>query len=94
MADISTAPDAGYSPPISIDLTLHGERYEVASVGPDRLYLQQPAIAPPGHGVVRVTVDGRSTFYQVDLFAGLDASARRQSLRLIVSPSDAVAGQK
>ncbi len=90
MTDTPTPSDAGYSPPISIDLTLHGERYEVASVGPDRLYLSEPAHAPPGRGVVRLTVDGRSTFTHVELFAGLDPTTRRQPMRLVGTPSDAV----
>jgi hypothetical protein len=90
MADTPTTSDTGYSPPISIDLTLHGQRYEVASVGPDRLYLSEPANAPPGRGVVRLTVDGRSTFTHVELPDGLDPSNRKQAMRLVGTPSDAV----
>ena len=90
MSDTPTQSDTGYSPPISIDLTLHGERYEVAAVGPDRLYLTEPVHALAGRGVVRLTVDGRSTFTHVDLFAGLDPTVRKQPMRLLGAPSDAV----
>ena len=81
MQSTPTLPDAGYSPPLTIDLTLHGEQYEVAAIGPDAVTLRHPRTAPPGHGVVCVSIDGRPILYHVDLFDGIDPDRKKQAFR-------------
>jgi hypothetical protein len=75
--------DAGYAPPLVIVLTLHGEDYNVASTGPDRLSLRDARNAEPGRGVVRFDIDGNLIRYDVDLFEGIDPSRADQKFRLI-----------
>lgn len=76
-----TSVESGYSPPLTIDLTMHGERYDVASIGPDSLTLRNPRIARPGHAVVRITIDGRPIIHHIDLFDGIDPARRKQTFR-------------
>jgi hypothetical protein len=73
--------DAGYSPAISIELVLHGERYEVASLSPGRLLLRDARIAPPGRGIVTVSVAGNPTRFLVDLTDGILPDQKAQSFR-------------
>jgi hypothetical protein len=67
----------GYSADLEISLIIEGNRYRVAKLGPDYLILADAQEIRPGDsGKVVITVDGRSTAYEVVLFRG--ASAGRQ----------------
>jgi hypothetical protein len=58
-------------------LQVGGRQWLVAQMGPDFLILTEPSIAPPGQGVVTLTVDGRSEEIPVLLPHGMCASSRR-----------------
>ena len=73
--------ESGYSPPLTITLTLHGEQYDVAAIGPDALTLRHPHAARPGSAVVRVSIDRRPILYHIDLFDGIDPARPKQAFR-------------
>ncbi len=82
---------AGYSPPIKIELLLHGESFNVASVGSKWAILRNAHPAKPGSGVVRIDVDGNVAEYKVDLFNGIDPKQERQPFVLLGVQSEAAA---
>ena len=75
------ASESGYSPPLTITLTLHGDDYDVAAIGLDSLTLRHPRPAAPGPAIVRVSIDGRPIVYHIDLFDGIDPTRRKQAFR-------------
>ena len=87
----SPTPDAGYSPPISIELLLHGERFEVSSLGDGQLSLRSARAMKPGRGTVRVIVDSRVTTYQIEMHGGIDPAVRNQSFQLLSAGKEAAA---
>jgi hypothetical protein len=78
MNHLPTAPRADYSPDISIELLVHGERFNVASLGPRNLALRDARPMAPGVGIVRLVVDGQVTVIHVDLRTGIDPSRPTQ----------------
>jgi hypothetical protein len=83
--------DSGYSPPISIELHLHGERFNVASVGPDNAILRDARPMQSGTGVIHFDVDGSVVLYQVNLFNGIDPQVDEQPFVLISVQSEVAA---
>jgi hypothetical protein len=73
---------AGYSPDISAELLIHGERLNVAAFGPRGFVLRSAKFLPPGEGTIRMQVDGRQTIYRVQFPEGIDPSRNRQPYRL------------
>ena len=82
---------AGYSPDISIELELHGERFNVAATGSEYLRLRNPRPMPPGRGTLRMTVNGNVTAKQVELPQGIDADQKMQSYKLAEQTEGAAA---
>jgi hypothetical protein len=83
--------DAGYSPSITIELHLHGERFNVASTGPDRVILRDARPMNAGTGVIQFTVDGKVTNYSVKLLSGIDPSREHQPISILGVQSEAAA---
>ena len=83
--------DAGYSPPICIQLFLHGQRIEVAAAGRSGIRLRNPHFAPPGAGVIRLDIDGRCTTYHVDLPLGLKHENSIHPIVVLSTAAEAVA---
>ncbi len=83
--------DSGYSPPISITLTLQGEHYNVASLDSGRVRLRDARPAEPGQGVIRLEVDGRITLFHVDLTEGIDPARQYQSYHRVAVAEGAAA---
>lgn len=81
----------GYSPEISAELLIHGERFNVGSLGPDELIVRAPRPIKPGPGTVRLTVDGRVTLYHIDLFNGIDPTRVDQPYKLLSTFEEAAA---
>ena len=77
---------SGYSPPISMELQVGDERFEVASLGGEKLIVSDARLLPPTTGIVRVIVDGQVTVYHVELPNGIIPEARHQLIR-VVRPS-------
>ena len=88
MSSRSPQPDAAYSPDLSAELTLHGERFAVAALGPDDVVVRSPRPVPAGRGTVRMVVDGQPTVYHVDLWLGIDPARREQAYRLIATDAN------
>ena len=84
-------PDTAYSPDLSAELTLHGERFAVAALGPDELVVRSARPVTAGHGTVRMVIDGQPTVYHVDLWLGIDPDRREQAYRMIGTDVNATA---
>ena len=91
MDALPTSSAAGYSPSISAELTLHGERFKVAALGPDGVVLRSARPCDPGTGVIRVDVDGRVTLYHFDFTHGIDPARREQPVTLLRTIEEAAA---
>jgi hypothetical protein len=90
--DIETpSSDAGYSPPIRIQLYLHGNCIELATVGRSGIRLRNPHFAPPGAGVIRLDIDGRCTTYHVELPLGLKHENTIHPIIVLSTAAEAVA---
>jgi hypothetical protein len=87
----ATQPDSGYSPPITIELHLNGETFNVASSGPERLILRNPRAAAAGNGIVRFIVDGKVTDYRVNVPSGIDPGRTHQPVSNVEMQSEAAA---
>jgi hypothetical protein len=83
--------DAGYSPPLDMELILHDERFEVSSLGPGQLSLRSARTSSPGRGIVRLVIDGRTTLFHVEMFEGIDPARQDQSFRTLEVVQEAVA---
>ena len=81
--------DTAYSPDLSAELMLHGERFAVAALGPEDVVVRSPRVVAAGHGTVRMVVDGQPTIYEVDLWLGIDPTRREQAYRLIATDANA-----
>ena len=91
MSDSLNRPGSDYSPDISIELLIHGERFSVASLGPGFMIVRQSRPVPPGPGTVTLTVNKRVTIFHITLSAGIDPSQRRQSYQLLSTVEEAAA---
>ena len=83
MSSRSPQPEPAYSPDLSAELSLHGERFAVAALGPAGVVVRSPRAVAAGCGTIHMVVDGQPTVYHVDLFDGIDPSRREQAYRLI-----------
>jgi len=72
-----------YSPFIAMELELHGERFDVAAIGPESLRLRNARPMPPGQGTVRLTVKDNVTILVIDLYHGIAVDQTRQVYTLI-----------
>jgi hypothetical protein len=79
--------DVTYSPSISMELDLHGRRFNVSAIGPEFITIRTGEAAAAGQGIVTMWVDGKSTVYQVELPEGIDPAKQRHACR----PTDATA---
>jgi hypothetical protein len=77
------ASDAGYSPALSAELILHGERFDVVSLGPDRVAVRSAKTLGPGVGEIRMVVDGRPFVHVVEFSNGIDAKRQEQAFTLL-----------
>lgn len=83
--------DAGYSPDISIELFLHNERFDIASLGPSAIVVRSPRAAGPGQGTIRLVVADRVTLLKVDMVHGINPAQREQSYLQLGALKEAVA---
>ncbi len=83
--------DSGYSPPISIELHLHGEKFNVASVGPNSAILRNARPMDPGTGTIHFDIDGNVVLYHVKLFNGIDPQVEEQPFELVDVQSEVAA---
>jgi hypothetical protein len=72
-----------YSPFIAMELELHGERFDVAAIGPESVRLRNAKSMPPGQGTVRLTVKDNVTILVIDLYQGIAVDRARQAYTLI-----------
>ena len=82
---------SGYSPEISAELFLHGRRFAVAAIGPHMIGLHVSENLEPGQGTIRLSVDGNTTIYHVDLVDGVDPARKRQPCRILSSSEEVAA---
>ncbi len=64
-----SVPEAKESPVLSAELLIHGQRLNVAALGPEH--------------VVVLKVDGQLMIYHVDLPAGIDPTRHEQRYRML-----------
>ncbi len=83
--------NSGYSPPITIELIVQGQQFNVASLGPDNAILRSARSVQPGTGMIRLTIDGHLTIYHIDLPQGIDPQRNEQPFVLIDATSEAAA---
>jgi hypothetical protein len=81
----------GYSPNVSMELTIHGERFNVASLGPSKFIVRNPRLVKPGAGTLRLLVDTRVTIYHMELIDGIDPKRGSQPYRLLSTIEEAAA---
>jgi hypothetical protein len=91
MNSATRADEAGYSPPITIELHLHGEIFNVASTGPDQVILRDARPTAPGNGIIRFNVDGKVTDYIVKVLNGIDPRRVHQAISIIGVQSEVAA---
>jgi hypothetical protein len=91
MSDSPISSGAGYSPDISMELTLDGERFRVASIGPDEVVVRGVRRVPPGRGTLRLVVDRKATMFHIYLPDGLDPDRVRHAYRLLDAVEEAAA---
>jgi hypothetical protein len=65
-----------------MDLQVGDQRFEVASLGGDKMIVSDAKPLPACNGVVRVIVDGQVTVYHVELPEGIVPEARHQAMRV------------
>jgi hypothetical protein len=83
MTEPPMASDTGYSPDISAELILHGERFDVISLGPGTVRVRSPKALAAGTAVVRMFVDGRRSSYVIDLQSGMNPGREEQAFSSI-----------
>jgi hypothetical protein len=83
MSNPHTRSFADYSPHIAMELELHGQRFNVAAIGPDSIRLRDARPMPPGQGTVRLTVGDNLTILVIDLHDGIVVDRRGQAYTLI-----------
>ena len=75
------ASDSGYSPPLHIGLELHGQRLDVAEIGPDFGRVRGGVPVEPGVATLRFELDGTLSVSELVLFDGIDPQRKRQPCR-------------
>jgi hypothetical protein len=83
--------EAGYSPDISIDLLLHGESLSIAALGEADFLMRNPIRKPAGLRVLRITVGGKETIYEIHLPLGIDPDHQRQCYQVVKVIEEAAA---
>jgi len=89
--DAQHSPSSSYSPDISMELLVHGERMNVAAMGPSNIVVRSARTAPPGPGTICLKVNGRITVYHIELPQGIDPTRQHQPVRLVRTVEDAAA---
>jgi hypothetical protein len=79
----------GFSPDLSMELAIEGERFSVASIGPNGMIVRAARHVRPGRGTVRLDVGGHVTVYDVWLVDGVDPGRDLQRFQLIGSREEA-----
>lgn len=82
---------SGYSPQISADLSIHGEVFKLAAMGPDCVTIQDARTMPPGQATIRMLVDHKLTIYHVELANGIDPNIYDQPARFLPVDEEALA---
>ena len=82
---------SGYSPEISMELILHGERFDVASLGSQDIVVRDARRVPAGQGTLRLVVDRKPTIFHVNLMHGINPSLREQTYQLLDTVEEAAA---
>jgi hypothetical protein len=75
--------DGAYSPDVSGELTIHGLQFVLSSIGSKTISVRNPAVALPGQGTVRLTIDQDVTVYHVELPEGIDPLRETQPCRVL-----------
>jgi hypothetical protein len=91
MSEPQHASGVAYSPDISIELALDGERFSIASVGPANMVVRAARRVPAGRGTLRILVDRKPTTHHVYLPDGIDPARRRQAYHLLEATEEAAA---
>jgi hypothetical protein len=76
---------SGYSPPITIELQIGSNHFNVASMSSEGIALRDATPLGPTSGVIRMTVDKHLTVYHVELPQGIDPARDEQVYRVIES---------
>jgi hypothetical protein len=80
-----------YSPPLSMELSVHGECFSVASMGLNGLSVRSPKPVAPGHGRITLKVGDEVTTFNVVLSGGIDPLRRLQPYEILSSATEAAA---
>ena len=83
--------NAGYSPDISIELAIHGEKFDVASFGPSTVRIRSARLMSPGNGTIRLSVAGQVSLFQVEMLSGIDPARQEHPYVMLESREEATA---
>jgi hypothetical protein len=75
--------DTKHSPALSADLSIHGQKFTVAALGPEHVVVRSPCPVAAGEGIIHFTMDDHLTTYRIDLPQGIDPTRREQNYRLL-----------
>jgi hypothetical protein len=78
-----SVPETQHSPALSADLTIRGQKFTVAALGPEHLVLRSPRPVAAGEGTIHFKMDDHLTTYRIDLPQGIDPTRREQNYRLL-----------
>lgn len=81
-----------YSSTVQLELHALGRIFPLAEIGPDSVYLREPAAIPPCEAEVIMTIDGRQRTWRVDLPDGLSLSSRLATTQPRPNRTNAAAG--
>ena len=65
-----------YSSTVQLELHAHGQIFPLAEIGPDSVYLREPAALPPCEAEVIMLIDGHQRTWRVFLPDGLSLSSK------------------
>lgn len=76
-------PNTKHSPELSADLSIHGQKFTVAALGPEHVVVRSPRQIAAGEGIIHFKMDNQLTIYRIDLPQGIDPTRREQNYRLL-----------
>jgi hypothetical protein len=74
-----------------MELTVHGERFDVASLGSQDIVVRDARRVPAGQGTLRLVVARKTTIFHINLLHGIDPSLREQTYQLLGTVEEAAA---
>jgi hypothetical protein len=81
----------GYSPDVAIELILHDERFDVASVGHDGVVVRNGRPMQSGEGIILMRVGEQATSFRVRLDSGIIPERREQPLQVLNAVAESAA---